>query len=167
MRTVLWTLLEALRCIGILMQPLIPQASIRMLDQLGVAPSPNGNEAGSKALCADDERSFAAITPDRAMVAGTRLPTPAPVFPRLEVEEVAAEQEHAASAHSNEQHAAAAADSVPDAWLESVVDVEEAVRAQGEVVRALKAAKAGKEQIEPEVAKLLKLKSRLAAAPSK
>lgn len=163
MRTVLWTLLESLRCIGILMGPLTPQASIRMLDQLGVAPSPNGNQAGCKAAAAGDERVFAAICAGRAMAAGTRLPTPTPVFPRIDVEE---EEVEAApdGAHADAPRAAQRAPAADDSWLDSIADVEGAMRAQGEVVRALKAAKADKEQLEPEVAKLLKLKGRLAAA---
>ena len=164
MRTVLWTLLEALRCIGILMQPLTPQASIRMLDQLGIRPSPSGSHAGSAAAPVDDARSFAAVSPGHAVVAGTRLPAPAPVFPRIELEEAPpSAQPAAAPAVPTQPSAHAAAD---DQCLDAIDDVEGAVREQGERVRALKAAKADKAQIDSEVAKLLKLKGRLAAAPA-
>jgi hypothetical protein len=130
-----------------------------MLDQLGVPASPNGRQAGSQTASADDARGFSAISPDSAMAAGTRLPTPAPVFPRIEVEEVAAHAPAPAQPSS-------APPPVDDSWLDAIQDVESAVREQGDLVRSLKTAKADKAQIAEQVEKLMKMKSRL-PAPSK
>ncbi|KAJ1627827.1 hypothetical protein T492DRAFT_876094 [Pavlovales sp. CCMP2436] len=153
------------------MQPLTPEASTRMLDQLGCAPSPNGNVAGSKTSTPDDERGLAAITPDRAVRAGTRLPPAEIVFPRIDIEAIdaaAAAAAEAAAAAAGVTPPAPAPSSAPvapldDSWLEAVSDVEGAVREQGDLVRQLKAAKAGRVEIAQQVAKLVKLKSRLVA----
>jgi methionyl-tRNA synthetase len=67
MHTVLYVLCEALRFLAILAQPLMPDAAGRMLDQLAVAPNARG---------------FAALGPVAALVSGTPLPPPEPVFPR-------------------------------------------------------------------------------------
>ncbi len=62
---VLATTADAVRRIALLVQPAMPGACARLLDQLGVAP---------------DARSFAAL--DRPVPAGTPLPPPVGVFPR-------------------------------------------------------------------------------------
>ena len=67
METVLWTTAEILRRVGILCQPFMPQSSEKLLDLLAVG---------------QDERSFAHVDPAHALVSGTVLPAPAPVFPR-------------------------------------------------------------------------------------
>jgi hypothetical protein len=155
MRTVLWTLLEVMRCVGILMQPLTPQAASRMLDQLGIDQSPSGQVAGSATAAPADARGFAAISPVHAIKAGVVLPLPAPVFPRIEVDEPEPLSASPAAPPTRD-----------DSWLESITDIESAVQQQGELVRSLKAVKADKADIAVEVDKLVKLKSRL-AAPSK
>jgi methionyl-tRNA synthetase len=66
MRTVLWVLAETIRRLAILTQPFMPDASAKLLDQLAIAA---------------DARDFAAL--DSALVAGTALPAPQGVFPRL------------------------------------------------------------------------------------
>ena len=68
MGTVLHTLAEAVRHIAILLQPFMPDAMARMLDQLSVA---------------GDGRSFAFLGADHALTAGTPLPKPQGVFPRI------------------------------------------------------------------------------------
>ncbi len=67
MEAVLWTTAEILRRVGILCQPFMPQSSAKLLDLLAVAA---------------DDRSFAHLDPAYALVTGTALPAPAPVFPR-------------------------------------------------------------------------------------
>jgi methionyl-tRNA synthetase len=67
MQTVLYVLAETIRRIAILTQPYMPQASIRILDQIGVAA---------------DARGFDRLAETHALVAGTPLPPPQGVFPR-------------------------------------------------------------------------------------
>jgi len=65
MGTVLWTLAETLRRLAILLQPVMPEAMARLLDQLAVP-----------------DRGFAALaTP---MPGGIALPAPSPLFRKLE-----------------------------------------------------------------------------------
>ena len=72
MATVLWVLLESMRFVGILYQPVVPSISAALLDQLGVP---------------HDARSFAALAPGNELVGGAPLPTPAIIIPRYEKEE--------------------------------------------------------------------------------
>jgi methionyl-tRNA synthetase len=67
MATVLYTLLEVVRHLAILMQPVVPGSANTMLDQLGVAP---------------DARGFVHLGDEHRLAPGTPLPKPAPVFPR-------------------------------------------------------------------------------------
>jgi methionyl-tRNA synthetase len=68
MNTVLYVTLEVLRIVAILAQPVMPNATARLLDALGQAEG--------------DARQFSAIgTP---IVPGTALPAPSPVFPKFE-----------------------------------------------------------------------------------
>jgi len=66
MEAVLYTLTECIRCIGIMLQPIIPDSAGKILDLLAV-----------------NERSFAALNATSALVAGTNLPTPGVIFPRI------------------------------------------------------------------------------------
>ena len=65
--TVLWTTIEAVRRIGILVQPYIPASAAKLLDLLAVSPA---------------ERQFAHVGDLHALKAGTALPAPQGVFPR-------------------------------------------------------------------------------------
>ncbi len=66
--TVLYVCAEVIRIVTLLAQPVMPTATGTILDLLAVG---------------DDDRNFAAIgTP---LLPGTPLPTPAPVFPRVEL----------------------------------------------------------------------------------
>jgi methionyl-tRNA synthetase len=67
MATVLYTLMEVLRHLAILMQPVVPDAAGRMLDQLAVPA---------------DARDFVHLDSAHRLVPGAELPKPAPVFPR-------------------------------------------------------------------------------------
>ena len=72
MNTVLYVLAETVRRLALLLQPVMPASTARLLDQLAVP-------AGS--------RDFAAL--DQALPAGIALPKPEGVFPRyVEPEEV-------------------------------------------------------------------------------
>ncbi len=74
MGTVLYVLAEAVRQIALLLQPVMPASTAKLLDQLAVP---------------EDARDFAHF--DRALVGGTDLPAPQGVFPRhVETEEGAA-----------------------------------------------------------------------------
>ncbi len=66
MRTVLYVLADTVRQLALLLQPVMPGSTARLLDQLAV-PS--------------DRRSFAAF--DQRLAAGTPLPKPEGVFPRF------------------------------------------------------------------------------------
>jgi methionyl-tRNA synthetase len=65
--TILYVTAEVLRQIAILAQPFMPESASRLLDLLGV-PS--------------DERVFSFLGGTHRIAADTKLPTPAPVFPR-------------------------------------------------------------------------------------
>ncbi|NQY81721.1 MAG: methionine--tRNA ligase [Alphaproteobacteria bacterium] len=66
MATVLYVIMETLRQIALILQPFMPDAMARMLDQLAV-PS--------------DQRAFVDFA--KPLVTGNPLPSPSPVFPRL------------------------------------------------------------------------------------
>ncbi len=72
METVLYVLAEVIRCLALIMQPLTPDSAAKMLDQLSVP---------------ENARSFAMLSSEHALKAGTKLPVPQGVFPRLEVGE--------------------------------------------------------------------------------
>jgi len=69
MGSVLYTLAEAIRCLGLLTRPFMPAASDKILDLLAVDP---------------EARSYAAFGAAGALASGAALPKPAPVFPRYE-----------------------------------------------------------------------------------
>ncbi len=71
MNAVLYYLAESIRCIAIMLQPFTPDAAAKLLDQLAVPA---------------DERLFLHLTPQFALKAGTPLPKPEGVFPRLVAE---------------------------------------------------------------------------------
>jgi len=65
--TILYVTAEALRQIGILIQPFVPSSAGKLLDQLSI---PLG------------ERAFDTLGGDHRIKPGVRLPPPKPVFPR-------------------------------------------------------------------------------------
>jgi methionyl-tRNA synthetase len=68
METVLWVLAETLRHLGVLMQPSMPEAGAKLLDQLAVPAS---------------ARTFAALGEQGALKGGAALPAPQGIFPRF------------------------------------------------------------------------------------
>lgn len=67
METVLWTTAEVIRRVGILCQPFIPASASKLLDLLAIAAA---------------DRDFVNVGDAHALVPGTALPAPQPVFPR-------------------------------------------------------------------------------------
>ena len=67
MATVLYVLAEAIRHVGILVQPVMPDAAAKILDQLALGP---------------ETRGFGTLGPQGALKPGTALPAPSGVFPR-------------------------------------------------------------------------------------
>ena len=65
--SVLFTTVETLRVVGILVQPFIPEAAGKLLDLLAVRA---------------DERAYIYARPEHRLFAGADLPAPAPIFPR-------------------------------------------------------------------------------------
>ena len=79
MATVLYVTLETVRRVALLVQPVMPGSATQLLDLLGVEASGDAGRTGSSGA---GPRSFAAW--DAALVPGTVLPAPRPVFPRHE-----------------------------------------------------------------------------------
>ena len=76
MAAVLYLLMETIRHIAIVLQPFMPDSCGRILDQLAVS---------------EDARTFEHLGDGNALIPGTKLPKPAPVFPRFVEDEAAAE----------------------------------------------------------------------------
>lgn len=72
MGVVLSVICETVRCLGILILPVMPDAGSKVLDQLHVQ---------------DDDRYFGCLTADHALGAHIKIEKPEGVFPRIEVEE--------------------------------------------------------------------------------
>jgi methionyl-tRNA synthetase len=68
MNTVLYTLMEVLRCLAIVIQPVIPDSASKILDQLSVS---------------NDERNFSHLNILFKLTPGKILQEPTPVFPRF------------------------------------------------------------------------------------
>ena len=76
MKTVLHVLAETIRHLGIVLQPFMPDSAGCILDQISLP---------------QDARGFDRLGPDHALAAGTEIPKPKGVFPRLvEADEAAA-----------------------------------------------------------------------------
>ena len=69
MQAVLYVLAECIRCLGLAIQPFVPSAAEKLLDQLKIPA---------------DQRSFAHITADYAIKGGVEIDKPEGVFPRIE-----------------------------------------------------------------------------------
>mmetsp|Transcript_41944 Transcript_41944/g.47670 ORF Transcript_41944/g.47670 Transcript_41944/m.47670 type:complete len:580 (-) Transcript_41944:66-1805(-) len=77
METVLYVIMEVLRHVAILYQPIIPNSANKILDLLTVP---------------DDERTFAHLTDEFRIKEGSEISKPKGVFPRIEVEELVVQQ---------------------------------------------------------------------------
>lgn len=71
METVLYVLAEVIRCVGILIQPLMPTAANHLLDQLGVGM---------------DQRTFKELNAASALKPNQNIQQPQGLFPRIELE---------------------------------------------------------------------------------
>ena len=65
--TVLYVTAEVLRCVAIMAQPFVPSSAAKLLELLAVRP---------------EERSFSELNGTKRIAPGSKLPPPAPVFPR-------------------------------------------------------------------------------------
>jgi methionyl-tRNA synthetase len=72
MEAVLYVLAETIRCLGIIVQPFMPESSGKILDQVAVPAN---------------ERAFEFLAAAHALKSGTPLPIPQGVFPRIVDEE--------------------------------------------------------------------------------
>lgn len=72
METVLYVLAEVIRCLALIVQPVVPESANKMLDQLCVPAS---------------ERDYTFLTAAHMLKPGTEIPAPQGVFPRLQVDE--------------------------------------------------------------------------------
>ncbi len=72
MGAVLSVIAETVRCLGIMLQPVMPSSCERLLDQVGVDK---------------DQRQFAHISADYALAPGYEIEKPEGVFPRIQVDE--------------------------------------------------------------------------------
>lgn len=75
MKTVLYVLSEAVRCLAILVQPVVPGSASALLGQLKQGPG---------------ARDFSTLKKDSAITPGTAIDKPEGVFPRIALEEEAA-----------------------------------------------------------------------------
>lgn len=73
METVLYVLAEVIRCLGLIVQPFMPESAGKMLDQLSI---PAG------------QRDFESLDAANALKPGTKIPVPQGVFPRLSDEDL-------------------------------------------------------------------------------
>ena len=74
MKTVLYVLAETIRCLSIVVQPVVPHCAPKILDQMKVP---------------DDKRLFEHISADHALESGISIGKPEGVFPRIVEEEAA------------------------------------------------------------------------------
>ncbi|GFZ90949.1 methionine--tRNA ligase [Nesterenkonia alkaliphila] len=82
MRTVLYVTAEVIRRVALLIQPVIPDSATKLLDALAVEAS---GDAGATNASNTGPRSFAAF--GDALVPGTPIAKPQPIFPRHEEKE--------------------------------------------------------------------------------
>jgi len=74
MGTVLYVVMEVLRNVAILLQPVMPESMSLLLSQLSIP---------------EDERNFTSLGTTKSMVSGSTIQKPEGVFPRFEVQEAA------------------------------------------------------------------------------
>lgn len=75
MKTVLYVAAEAIRMLSILIQPIVPTAAAKLLDQLKIS---------------EDKRDFSVLNVSNRLQAGTVIEQPQGVFPRLDLPQEAA-----------------------------------------------------------------------------
>ncbi len=72
METVLYVLAEVIRCLAIIVQPVVPHCAPKILEQLNIS---------------EDKRMFEHMHTDHALKSGTKIDKPEGVFPRIVEEE--------------------------------------------------------------------------------
>jgi methionyl-tRNA synthetase len=141
MRTVLYVLAELLRHSAILLGPVMPKACGEMLDQLGVAASP-------------ENRNFAAL--GQPTLVGAKIGTPKPIFPKLDAAALAPKTAEALKTPKTETFAQYEGLGVE----QLAVKIAEV----GMLLRTQKAAKASKDDLTPLIAELTYAKEQYKAA---
>jgi methionyl-tRNA synthetase len=140
LRTVVYVLMELLRHSAIVLQPVVPQSSVRMLDMLGVPADPM-------------QRNFDALT--RYSSVGNKIAPPSPLFPKIQPPPV--EALVTTSGVVNTEVGA------PEFSQYDEFDGEllaERIAQVSEEIRARKAQKASKGDLAPLIKELLYLKNR-------
>ncbi len=89
MKLVLYTTLETLRIVGVLLQPVMPAAMSKLLDLLAVPPAKRTFADIEQPLTAEGHRTSADLNSPKRLQPGA-LPAPAPIFPRYVEPEAAA-----------------------------------------------------------------------------
>lgn len=138
MKTVLYVLIEVIRRLAIILEPVVPQACCQLLDQTGAEES---------------MRTFSSIS--SKIVPGSRMATPNPVFPKIDTSDEAMANAKAALKFPGQKSSSSSA-------IRTARDLNEILKLiemKGDTVRQLKASKATKEDIKKEVDELLNLKS--------
>jgi methionyl-tRNA synthetase len=80
MKLVLYTTLETLRIVGVLLQPVMPAAMTKLLDLLAVPPSERTFADIDQSLAGEGSRTADLASPKRLKPGA--LPAPSPIFPR-------------------------------------------------------------------------------------
>ena len=142
---IMWTLLEMLRRVAVAYYPLMPDASVRMLRQVGVSEDALTLDGALSLRAIEDAEAFMVSTPEP-----WALPKPEAVFPRLDEE--ALEAAEAAKAEAQREARGPVDPAAVDA-------LKERIGAAGAAVRAAKEGGADKGALQPLIDELLSLKA--------
>lgn len=135
LHTVLYVLMDLMRHAAVLLQPVMPGTCDRLLDQLGVSAEPG-------------HRDFAALA--QPLVPGSKILKPTPIFPKLEMPKVVSQKGSA----TEEVLSFKAYDSL------DAEQIATKLAEVGETIRAKKAAKCSKDELQPFLQELFYLKAR-------
>lgn len=148
--TVLFVLAECMRRVGVLLQPIMPGAAKALLDQLAVP---------------DSARTFASLAAV-ATSGGTSIPSPYPIFPKIDLAKLPPEALKSAAATASTTAAASSSSVIgssagtDDLSGLTAEQLTERIASVGETIREMKARKVGKDELKPYVDSLLALKDR-------
>lgn len=150
LQSVLFVLTELLRCVGIYLEPVLPQSSRRLLDQFNIP---------------EELRSFESLTEANPLqLVGLTIPKPTPLFPRV-IASVAAAPPTPVAKTDKAQKARVSA-SIPSE-LAKVYDLMNQAQLENKIIEAglklkeLKADGLAKAELKPYIDELMYLKGRL------
>jgi isoleucyl-tRNA synthetase len=153
--TVLFVLAECMRRVGVLLQPIMPNAAKSLLDQLAIP---------------DDARTFISLQAV-GITAGTSIPAPYPIFPKIDLSKISPDVLKPTTSTGTTTSAATSA-STTTATTGTTTGKEEDLTAMtaeqlaariatvGDSIRDMKTRQASKEELKPLVDSLLALKDR-------